>query len=33
MLLALGLLLPAHAGAQQRSRTDDVPRLANGKPD
>ena len=32
MLLALGLLLAASAGAQQRSRTGDVPRLANGKP-
>ena len=32
MLLALGLLLAASAGAQQRSPTSDVPRLANGKP-
>jgi hypothetical protein len=32
MLLALGLLLAASGGAQQRSRAGDVPRLANGKP-
>jgi len=33
MLLALGLLLAGSAGGQQRSRTGDVPRLANRKPD
>jgi hypothetical protein len=32
MLLALGLLVAGSAGAQQRPRTSDVPRLANGKP-
>ena len=32
LLLALGLLLAGSAGAQ-RSRSSDVPRLANGKPD
>ena len=33
LLLAFSLLLAATAGAQQRSGSSDVPRLANGKPD
>ena len=32
MLLAVGLVVAASAGAQQRSRAGDLPRLANGKP-
>jgi hypothetical protein len=32
ILLAVGLVLAASSGAQQRSRAGDVPRLASGKP-